>query len=139
MSEEKEKQYQDIGLLILRVGIGMMFIIHGYPKITGGTLAWGSLGRTMNIFGINAFPVFWGFLSAFAEFFGGIFLIAGLLFRPFCALMMLNMVVATSSHIYQGANFVTLSHAMELAILFFCLVLIGPGKYKLGKKCFCQG
>ncbi|WP_369811116.1 DoxX family membrane protein [Hymenobacter mellowenesis] len=26
----------DFGLLIIRVGIGLMFMLHGYPKLTGG-------------------------------------------------------------------------------------------------------
>ena len=26
----------DIALLVLRIGIGIMFIFHGYPKIIGG-------------------------------------------------------------------------------------------------------
>jgi putative oxidoreductase len=138
MSEEKREQFLDIGLLILRAGIGMMFIAHGYPKISGGTVAWGSLGKTMHIFGITSFSVFWGFLSAFAEFFGGIFLIAGMFFRPFCALMMLNMVIAASWHLVRGDSFIIFSHALELAIVFLSLVLIGPGKYMLSKKCFCQ-
>ena len=29
-------KYRDIGLLILRVGIGIMFMIHGLPKLTAG-------------------------------------------------------------------------------------------------------
>lgn len=29
-------KYRDVGLLILRVGIGLMFMIHGFPKLFGG-------------------------------------------------------------------------------------------------------
>ena len=27
-------KYRDAGLLILRVGIGVMFVLHGYPKLS---------------------------------------------------------------------------------------------------------
>ena len=29
-------KYRDIGLLFLRIGIGVMFIMHGLPKLIGG-------------------------------------------------------------------------------------------------------
>ena len=62
----------DIALLILRVGIGIMFILHGYPKMMGGMEKWILLGSYgMSSLGIDYFPAFWGFMSAFSEFFGG--------------------------------------------------------------------
>ena len=29
-------RYHDLGLLVLRVGLGVMFMLHGYPKLMGG-------------------------------------------------------------------------------------------------------
>ena len=37
----------DLGLLLLRVGIGIMFTIHGYPKLIGGPEMWAKVGGTM--------------------------------------------------------------------------------------------
>ncbi len=124
-------KYRNIGLLILRVGIGVMFIFHGFPKITGGPAMWTKLGATMGIFGIEFLPVFWGFMSSFAEFFGGIFLIFGFFFRPICMLMAVNMIVASSMHLNRGQGISGASHAVELGIVFLSLILIGPGKYSL--------
>jgi putative oxidoreductase len=127
-------KYRDIGLLILRLGIGGMFIFHGAPKILGGPDMWEKLGTTMGIFGIHFLPVFWGFMSSFAEFFGGIFLILGFLFRPACVLLTINMIVATSMHLNRGDGLGISSHAIEAGILFLSLILIGPGKYSLDEK-----
>ena len=29
-------KYKDFGLLIMRVGLGVMMIVHGFPKMMGG-------------------------------------------------------------------------------------------------------
>ena len=126
-------KYRDIGLLILRLGIGGMFIFHGAPKILGGPDTWEKIGTTMGIFGINFLPLFWGFMSSFAECFGGIFLILGFLFRPACVLLTINMIVATSMHLNRGDGLGIASHAIEDGILFLSLILIGPGKYSLNE------
>ncbi|HVP35906.1 MAG TPA: DoxX family protein [Terriglobales bacterium] len=124
-------RYRDIGLLVLRIGIGVMFIFHGYPKISGGPAMWGKIGTTVEIFGIHFVPVFWGFMSSFTEFFGGIFLISGFFFRPITVMMTINMIVATSMHLSNGQGLAIASHAIEDGILFLSLILIGPGKYSL--------
>ena len=54
-------RYRDLGLLILRVGIGIMFLFHGLPKLTGGPAFWGQLGMATNFLGIGFAPAFWGF------------------------------------------------------------------------------
>jgi len=127
-------KYRDIGLLILRLGIGGMFIFHGAPKIIGGPDKWEKIGTTMGIFGIKFLPVFWGFMSSFAEFFGGVCLILGLFFRPICILLTINMAVATSMHLHRGDGLGGASHAIEDGIIFLSLILIGPGKYSLDEK-----
>lgn len=128
------KTYPDLGLLILRVGIGAMFMVHGYPKITGGPDKWTQLGSVMGIFGIKMFPQFWGFLASLTEFGGGLCLILGVIFRPACFLMLGMMSVATSMHMGQGDGLSVASHAIEAGIVFLSLLVIGPGKYALGKK-----
>jgi putative oxidoreductase len=127
-------KYRDIGLLILRIGIGVMFLSHGAPKMFGGPQYWKNLGMTMSIFGIHFLPAFWGFMSAFAEFFGGILIILGLFFRPACMLLTINMIVATSMHLNRGDGLGGASHAIEDGIVFLSLILIGPGKYSLDEK-----
>jgi len=44
----KLDKHRDIGLLILRVGIGIMFMCHGFPKLTTGPEVWTKLGGALS-------------------------------------------------------------------------------------------
>lgn len=128
--------FRDFGLLVLRIGIGAMFMLHGWPKLIGGPEKWVQVGQTMELIGIAQIPVFWGFMAAFSEVVGGLLLMLGFLFRPACILLLLTMIMATTRHYLGGDGFGGYSHAAEAAILFFSLLFIGPGKYSLDKKVF---
>lgn len=121
-------RFRDVGLLLVRVGLGVSFLFHGWPKIISGPERWEGLAASS---GITVFPAFFGFMGAFSEFFGGILLIVGLLFRPATALLAITMAVAFLSHLQAGDGFGTFSHAMELGIVFLGLFLIGPGRYSI--------
>ena len=134
----------DLGLLLIRIGIGLAFIVHGWPKITGGVERWEALGGTMAIFGITFAPAFWGFMAAFAETAGGLFLALGLFVRPFVFLLFFTMFVATVMLINSGAEFGRYAHALEMGIVFFGLLFTGGGRFALGRlipglrgKCYC--
>lgn len=122
------------GLLILRIGIGTMFIVHGAPKLLGGPERWESLGNNMQYLGINFLPAFWGFMAGFAEAVGGLCIILGIFYVPACILLTITMIVATIRHLAQGDSITGASHAIEAGILFFSLIFIGAGKYRISKK-----
>jgi len=124
-------KYHDVGLLILRVGIGIMFMGHGLPKLIAGPEKWLILGGTMNALGVDFAPMVWGFMAGFSEFAGGMLLALGFFTRPACFFLLATMIVATSMHISKGDPFLKYSHAMEAGILFLSLIFIGPGKYSL--------
>jgi putative oxidoreductase len=128
------ERYRDFGLLVLRVGMGVMFIFHGWPLLIGGLAVWEKTGAAIAYVGIKAFPIFWGFMAAFSEFFGGIALILGLFFRPACMLLAITMAVAASMHIGKGEGLKAASQAIEAGVVFLSLVFIGPGTYSFGKK-----
>jgi putative oxidoreductase len=128
--------YKNTGLLLLRIGIGIMFILHGWPKMFGGPERWAKLGANMQLLGIDFAPEFWGFMAAFAETVGGALLVLGLFFRPVTVLLVFTMLIATLRHVSAGDGFAGYSHALEAAILFFALYFIGPGKYSLDKVLF---
>ena len=128
--------YRDIGLLILRIGIGIMFVLHGLPKIMGGAEKWESIGLAMKYFGIQSNYIFWGYLAAFAEVGGGILLMFGLVHRFVCIMLLFTMIVAATKHILQGDPINKSYHAIEAAILFFSFLLIGPGRISLDQMLF---
>jgi len=127
-------KYRNTGLLLLRIGLGIMFIIHGFPKLAGGPGGWTSLGGSMKVIGIDFMPIFWGFMAAATETFGGFLLIVGLFFRPALMLLIMTMIIAALVHFSEGEGLQGASHAIELAIVFIGLIFIGPGKYSVDKK-----
>jgi len=130
------KKYRDHGLLLLRIGIGIMFVLHGYPKVFGGPEMWAKVGSAMANLGIGFAPTFWGLIGALAEFGGGILLIFGLLTRPIAAAMAFTMVVAASVHLSAGEGLMGASHAIELGIVFVSLILVGPGRFSVDSRRF---
>lgn len=127
-------KYRDAGLLMLRIGLGIMFCLHGLPKLAGGTKLWTALGKNMAHLGIDFFPVFWGFLAAATEGIGGILLVLGFCYRPVCLLLTFTMVIASLKLHHDKADFQSAaSRPIELAIVFIGLAFIGPGRFSIDK------
>lgn len=123
-----------VALLILRVGFGIIFMLHGWPKITAGVETWSGLGSTMAIVGLDFAPALWGFLAALAEFGGGILLVFGFLTRPVAALMLITMLMAVLMHSTQGDGLTTILHPLKGLVVFVTLLYSGAGKYSADNK-----
>lgn len=120
------RPWVDTGLLVLRLGLGASFVaFHGWKKIYGGPETWQGVGQAMGVFGITFAPVVWGFLAAFAEFFGAILLAVGLFFRPAAFLLAFTMLVATLKHALAGEGY---SYPLEVGVVFLALMITGPGR-----------
>ncbi len=121
-----------VGLLIIRVFIGISMIAHGYPKLTS-TERWEWLGSQMIHIGINFGYEIFGFLAGFVETIGGLFFLAGLFFRPSCIALVFTMFIAMMYHVNQGDPYSATSHSLELLAVFLGFAFIGPGKYAIKK------
>lgn len=77
-----------LGLLALRVVLGIIMVAHGYPKVMGG------LGKHYQFVDSIGLPGWWAYPSAGAEFFGGLLVIAGLFTRFSSFAIFINMMVA---------------------------------------------
>jgi putative oxidoreductase len=127
-------KHRDTGLLIMRVGLGIMMMIHGLPKLMGGPKAWAAVGSAMGNLGIPFYPKFWGFMAAVTETVGGILLSIGIFYRPVCLLLMFVMIVATLKHYRSGDRFMDkTSRPLELAFAFFGMAFVGPGRFSVDK------
>lgn len=126
-------RYRDFGLLVLRLGVGVMFLFHGWPKLMGGPVKWEALGTAMGYLGVHVIPVFWGLMAALSEFFGGVCLILGVVFRPACLLLLGTMAVAATMHLQRDDGLQVASHAIELGFVFFGLLFVGPGRLGFGR------
>lgn len=126
-------KYRDFGILLIRIGLGILFIYHGLPKLIGGPVRWERLGNAAGAVGIHFLPTLWGLLCAVTETFGGVLVIVGLAFRPVCILLVINLIVAAAFTYHSSGSFLDATHAIEDAVVFAGLVFIGPGKYSVDK------
>jgi putative oxidoreductase len=126
-------RWSNAGLLIMRAGLGVMMVLHGYPKLIGGPDKWLKLGGNMADLGITFYPVFWGFMAAVSEALGGVLVALGLAFRPACLFLMLTMAMASFVHLSGGDGIMDASHALELGFVFLGLLFVGPGRYSMDK------
>ncbi len=123
-------KYRDLGLLIVRLGIGLGFVyFHGWDKLSGGPERWAQVGGALDTFGIGFGHTFFGFMAAFSESIGGLLIAAGLFFRPICVLLAFTMFVAMMRHFISGRG--NPGHAFKNMFILSGLLLIGPGKYSL--------
>ena len=125
---------QDGGLLLLRVGIGILFLVHGVPKLLAGTALWEKLGGSMGLLGIHFAPTFWGFMASFSEAVGGFCLVIGLFVRPAAALLAFTMIVATLFLVPKQADFAAISNPAHMIVVFLALLVSGGGEYSLGRR-----
>ena len=125
--------YRNFGLLVMRIGLGVMMFLHGLPKLTGGVAKWTALGENMGHLHIHFIPVFWGFMCAITETIGGIFCILGLWFRLVCLLMVINFIVAVATLFAGGNGIKESSEAIELLFVFFGLMFLGAGTLSIDK------
>jgi putative oxidoreductase len=127
-------KFRDWGLLFLRVALGSFYLyVHGWHKLAGGMHAWREIGLATHYVGVRFAPVFWGLMAALSETLGCALFILGFLFRPACLMLLITLSVASAMHMGKGQGLEIASHAIELAILFFSLLFIGPGKYSIDR------
>ena len=122
--------FDQLAPFILRLVLGIIFIVHGYPKL------FKSFGQTVGFFeSIGIKPAkFWVLIVGVAEFFGGIALLAGFLTQIAAALIAINMLVATiyvkkikfKKGLVDGYEFDLILLAAALALLF-----LGPGAFSI--------
>jgi putative oxidoreductase len=128
LTEKLTGKSVDFGLLLIRLGIGLIFVlVYGLTKLKGGAQLWQGLGGSMNVLGITFAPTFWGLMATLSEFLGGICIVTGILFRPACAFMMFTMAIAVMTGISTGHGLNP--HPLELFFVFTGLILSGPGRF----------
>jgi putative oxidoreductase len=116
----------NIGILLLRVFIGAALMTHGIPKMFGGLS-----GFTEGVAGMGIpAPQLMAFLAAFAESFGALFLLLGVLTRPSAFLIACTMAVAAVGA-HGGQPFAK----QEMAWLYFFPALLfmlkGSGRWSI--------
>ncbi|MBK8101109.1 MAG: DoxX family protein [Planctomycetes bacterium] len=127
--------HQDLGLLLLRAMLAVVFLWHGSQKLFGlfgghgidGTAGWlGSIGVPL--------PTLSAILAGASEFGGGVALATGLAFRLTLPPLVFTMLVAAFVG-HAGKGFDVQNGGMEypltLAVAVTALILTGPGRMRL--------
>jgi putative oxidoreductase len=123
-------RYRDVGLLIVRLGVGLNFLyFHGWPKIVSGPRGWSRTGEAMANFGVPGGYEAFGLMAGLGEGLGGLLFAIGLFFRPAALWLLSVMVVATFEQYSRPMP--APEHALKNAFLFAGMFLVGPGRFAL--------
>lgn len=119
-----------LGLLVLRLTVGIIFVMHGGQKLfTAGLPRFGVLLAQLHV----PVPAVAAVLLALVEFVGGVVLVLGLFARPAAALIAIEMVVATLAvHLRRGFfNPGGVEFPLVLFAANFALVCLGAGAWSM--------
>lgn len=112
-----------LALLVMRLALGVVMVAHGYHKVFGG------LHHHVQFVASLGLPGWTAYLSAFAEFFGGLLVLIGLFTRAAALAIFVDMVVAIDKvHFHNGLMGPTgYEFPLALAALAFALIFLGGG------------
>jgi putative oxidoreductase len=118
---------QPLGLLVLRVVLGAIMIGHGYGKVFGG------LHKHADFVASIGIPGWLAYVSAAAEFLGGILLVIGFVTRIAAVAVCINMLVAVFKvHFHNGLlGQGGYQFPLALAAMAFALIFTGAGPVSL--------
>lgn len=134
----------NVGLLIIRIVLGVIFIYAGYMKLA-------NMEQTIGFFAMMGFGTFWAYVVAIIELVGGILMVVGYGTRIAGLLLGIIMIIAiVKVHAAQGFGMVM--GPLMIAASALAISVSGCGKYsvcgmchgkncndcKEGGKCVCQ-
>lgn len=126
-------KYREAGLFIMRVSLGVLFVILTAPILLGGASRWTAAGGAVRHFGIHSHFQLWGFVGALVGCFGAVLMIFGLFFRPGVLLLLLIAFLYTLGVLHGSGGFRAALVPIELCAILFGLLFVGPGKYSVDK------
>ena len=114
----------DSGLLVLRIGVGAIFVFSGWMKVS-------NLSQTVGMFASMGFGVMWAYLVSILELVGGIAVLLGAYTRAFSTILAVIMIVAIYVVHSEPSMIMT-----PISVFFSCvtLALASGGKYSVMNK-----
>ena len=121
----------NIGIAVLRLALGFVFIGHGAQKLFGWFGGPGFSGTTQMMNHLNLHPAqFWALVAGSGEFFGGLFLALGLL-TPLAAAVIIGVMLMAILKVHLKNGVWNSNRGFEFplmnALLAAFLGLFGPG------------
>lgn len=127
------ERLRPLALLLLRLGLGLIFVYHGYPKLFTHT------HEALQQFPRMGFPSYFVYVAGVVEFFGGWLLILGLFTRISALLLAGEMAIAiVRVHLPQGGVMAVGNYQFPLALAVgaFALVAVGAGAISFDRAIF---
>lgn len=119
----------DLGLLVLRIGAGVMMMAHGWGKVM--MLVDGNAAQFPDILGVGSMPAL--LLATFAEFLCSLLVVLGLWTRWAAVPVVITM--ATAFFVAHAADpFRVKELALLYLVAFATLIFTGGGRYALDAK-----
>ncbi len=125
-------KYREFGLLLLRVGVGALFLIVVTPVLVGGHTQWTRFGSGMRYLGIHSHLQTWGFIGALLVCVAAMLILFGLFFR-LGILLCLVLAIIRAVSITKGTGLFIALPSLELCVILASLMFIGPGRYSVDK------
>ncbi len=115
----------DAGLLILRMGAGLLMATHGWSKLMGFSEKSGDFYNFLGLGDEISLA-----LTVFAEFFCSMFLVLGMGTRLFLVpLIIVGLVIVFAVHVANPLS--DKEHGILFLVPYITLMLTGPGKYSI--------
>ena len=129
------KSNSNLAPLVLRVPAGIIFAAHGAQKLFGAFGGYGleATGQWMSSIGLTP-GYLMALLAGSAEFFGGLFILLGLLTRPTAVVLAFTMLVAiVTVHLDNGLFMSNNGYEFGLALMAMSisLAISGAGRFGL--------
>ena len=125
-------KYRETSLLLMRLSLGVLFIILTGPVLLNGS-KWAAFGSAIRNIGLSSHFQFWGFLGALAGCAGGALMVFGLFFRLGVLLVLAITLIHTIGAIDRSGTLRAALGAIELCLILTGLLFVGPGKYSVDK------
>lgn len=124
-----------VGLLLLHLVLGLIFLGHGSQKLFGLFGGKGLAGTTQMMNSLALRPAqWWALVGALGEFLGGLLLALGLL-TPIGALLIIGVMLVAIGKVHWSKGFWNSQGGIEfpltLMTMALALGLAGPGAYSL--------
>jgi putative oxidoreductase len=126
---------RDLGLLLIRTMVGVVFVFHGSQKLFGAFGGAGMEGFTGFLTQLEVpYPALNAYMAAMAEFAGGLALILGLGTRFVAIPLVVTMLVASFTA-HRGAFALPsgMEYSLSLAVISAGLGLTGAGRWSLDR------
>ena len=127
------EKLKPLALLLLRLGLGAIFIYHGFPKL------FTHVHETLQEFPGMGFPSYFAYIAGVVEFFGGWLLVLGLFTRIAALFLAGEMAIAIIRvHLPQGGVMAISNYQFPLALAVgaFALVAVGAGAISFDRAIF---